>query len=98
MSQLFSIFNVIYNDAPQPWQTGFQDSATPGFSGIVELHDIIFFYLIIICVGVFWVLGSVILNFNSSKTSLVHKYLNHGKLNCLFTLFLYIEYNILIYF
>lgn len=53
MSQIFSIFNVIYNDAPQPWQTGFQDSGAPGFSGIIELHDTIFFYLIIICVGVF---------------------------------------------
>ena len=53
MLQNISIFNTIFNDAPQPWQTGFQDSATPGFSGIVELHDTIFFYLIIICVGVF---------------------------------------------
>lgn len=79
MSQIFSIFNVIYNDAPQPWQTGFQDSGAPGFSGIIELHDTIFFYLIIICVGVFWVLGNVIFHFNSSKSSLVHKYLNHGK-------------------
>lgn len=82
MSILFFMFSIIfsniYNDAPQPWQIGFQDSATPGFSGIVELHDIIFFYLIIISVGVFWVLINVIFNFTSSKTSLVHKYLNHG--------------------
>lgn len=84
MSILFFMFSIIfsniYNDAPQPWQIGFQDSATPGFSGIVELHDIIFFYLIIISVGVFWVLINVIFNFTSSKTSLVHKYLNHGTL------------------
>lgn len=53
MSQILSIFNTIFNDAPQNWQLGFQDPATPGFTGIIELHDTIFFYLIIICVGVF---------------------------------------------
>lgn len=80
MFQIFTIFNTIFNDAPQNWQYGFQDSATPGFSGIIELHDTIFFYLIVICVGVFWVLGNIIYTFNSSRSSLVHKYLNHGTL------------------
>jgi cytochrome c oxidase subunit 2 len=80
MFQIFTIFNTIFNDAPQNWQYGFQDSATPGFSGIIELHDTIFFYLIIICVGVFWVLGNLMYTFNSSRSSLVHKYLNHGTL------------------
>ena len=32
---LLSMFNIIFNDAPQPWQIGFQDSAAPGFTGIV---------------------------------------------------------------
>ena len=53
---LLSMFNIIFNDAPQPWQIGFQDSAAPGFTGIVELHNTIFFYLVVIFVGVFWVL------------------------------------------
>ena len=43
MLQIFSIFNTIFNDAPQPWQLGFQDSAAPGLTGIVELHNTIFF-------------------------------------------------------
>lgn len=80
MLQNFSIFNTIYNDAPQPWQLGFQDSAAPAFTGIVDLHNIIFFYLIVICVGVFWVLGSVIYYFNTKNSPIVHKYLNHGTL------------------
>jgi cytochrome c oxidase subunit 2 len=53
MFQLFTIFNTIFNDAPEAWQLGFQDAATPGFTGIIDLHNTIFFYLIIICVGVF---------------------------------------------
>lgn len=75
---LTSIFNTIFNDAPQPWQIGFQDSAAPGFTGIVELHNTIFFYLVVISVGVFWVLGSIIYYYNSKKSPIVHKYLNHG--------------------
>ena len=74
-----SLFNIIYNDAPQPWQIGFQDSAAPGFTGIVELHNTIFFYLIVICVGVLWVLGSSIYYFNIKKSPIIHKYLNHGR-------------------
>ena len=80
MLQNFSIFKIIFNDAPQPWQIGFQDSAAPGFTGIVELHNTIFFYLVVISVGVFWVLGSIIYYYNSKKSPIVHKYLNHGTL------------------
>ena len=69
---------TIFNDAPQPWQIGFQDSAAPGFTGIVELHNTIFFYLVVISVGVFWVLGSIIYYYNYKKSPIVHKYLNHG--------------------
>lgn len=79
MFKPLSLFNTIYNDAPQPWQIGFQDSAAPGFTGIVELHNTIFFYLIVICVGVFWVLGSSIYYFNTKKSPIIHKYLNHGR-------------------
>nr|CCQ18568.1 cytochrome c oxidase subunit 2 [Ganoderma lucidum] len=78
MLNYFSIFNTIYNDAPQPWQLGFQDSAAPGFTGIVELHNTIFFYLVVICVSVFWVIGSIMYYFNNNNSPIVHKYLNHG--------------------
>ena len=77
---MLSILSPIYNDGPQPWQLGFQDSATPGFTGIVELHNTIFFYLIIICVSVFWLLSSIMYNYNSKNNPIVHKYLNHGTL------------------
>ena len=75
-----SFLNSIFNDAPHPWQFGFQDSAAPGFTGIVELHNTIFFYLVVISVGVFWVLTSIIYYYNSSNNAIVHKYLNHGTL------------------
>ena len=77
------LISPLYNDAPEPWQLGFQDSAAPGFTGIVELHNTIFFYLVIICVSVFWLLGSIVYHYSSNNNPIIHKYLNHGKM-CLF--------------
>ncbi len=84
VQQSFSIFNIIYNDAPQPWQLGFQDSAAPGFTGLVTLHNTIGFYLIVISVSVFWVLFSIIYYYNTNKHPIAHKYLNHGT-NCAYS-------------
>ena len=47
MLNIFSLINPVYNDAPEPWQIGFQDGAIP-FEGITELHNSIFFYLMLI--------------------------------------------------
>ena len=80
MLQNISILNTLYNDAPQPWQIGFQDSASPAFTGIIDLHNSIFFYLIVICVGVFWALGSIVYFYSYNNSPIVHKYLNHGTL------------------
>jgi hypothetical protein len=44
MNKLQFIFNSIHNDAAEPWQLGFQDSASPAFSGLVELHNKIGFF------------------------------------------------------
>ena len=76
------IFNwvgfISFNDAPQPWQLGFQDSATPGFTGLVTLHNTIGFYLIVISLSVFWALFSIIYYYGSNKNPIAHKYLTHG--------------------
>lgn len=67
-------------DAPEPWLIGFQDGGSPTFEGITELHDSIFFYLIVIGVGVAWVLGSVVTTFSHDRAPLSHRYYNHGTL------------------
>jgi cytochrome c oxidase subunit 2 len=78
MKLLFSNFNTIFNDVAQPWQLGFQDSAAPGFTGLVTLHNTVGFYLVVICFSVFWVLFSIIYNYNYTKNPIAHKYLTHG--------------------
>lgn len=71
-----SIHHFIQNDAPSPWRIYFQDGASPVFEGITELHDQVFFYLLIILVGVAWILFSTVYRFQ--KSSIVHKYHNHS--------------------
>ncbi|YP_008475092.1 cytochrome c oxidase subunit 2 (mitochondrion) [Ogataea philodendri] len=72
------INNAIYNDVPTPWAVFFQDSATPNMEGIVELHNNIMFYLIIILCLVSYVLFNSIIKFNNSN--IIYKYMNHGQL------------------
>lgn len=68
----------IYTDLATPWQWGFQDSATPVMEGIMELHDRIMWYVIIIFVVVSYILLRTIMIFKKNKIS--NKYSNHGTL------------------
>ena len=38
---------VAWQYAPEAWQMGFQDPATPVMQGIIDLHDDICFFLIV---------------------------------------------------
>ena len=78
LSNFYTNTFAIFNDAPQPWQLGFQDSAAPAFTGLVNLHDTIGFYLIIISLAVFWVFFSLITTYESKYHPIPHKYLTHG--------------------
>jgi cytochrome c oxidase subunit 2 len=57
----------IFNDAALPWQTGFQDSATPGMEGIVDLHHTLLVYLVVIFIFVCWMLYRTIWCFGIKK-------------------------------
>ena len=70
----------LHCDAPRPWGIYFQDSATPQMEGLVELHDNILFYLVIILFGVGWLLISIVKNYTSTEAPISHKYLSHGTL------------------
>ena len=65
-------------DAPRPWGTYFQDSASPQMEALAELHDNIMFYLVIILFAVGWIMVSIVRTYVKNKIS--NKYLNHGTL------------------
>jgi len=75
-----NLISSIYMDSPVSWGIYFQDSATPQMEALIELHDNIMFYLVIILFSVAWVLVSIVLNYVSTKSPISHKYLNHGTL------------------
>lgn len=77
---LFNILTKIKLDAPTPWGIYFQDSATPQMEGIEELHNIIMFYLAIVLFTVTWMMVTIIKSFVNKKSSISHKYMNHGTL------------------
>ena len=78
VSSYFS--NIFENcDAPRAWGLYFQDSASPQMEALVELHNNIMFYLVIILFGVGWILLSIIRNYVNTKNAISNKYLNHGK-------------------
>jgi hypothetical protein len=74
------ILNTKRADVPLAWGLYFQDGASPSFEGIVDLHNRIMFYLVVILFGVTWIMLSIMWNFNNSKNKLVYRYLNHGTL------------------
>lgn len=80
LSKTINGLQVILLDAPRPWGLYFQDSATPQMEGLVELHDNVMFYLVIVLFAVGWIMISIIKTYVSQKSPISHKYLNHGTL------------------
>jgi cytochrome c oxidase subunit 2 len=68
-SYKIKILNV-FCDAPESWQFGFQDPATPAAEGMILFYNSMSLYLIIIAFLVCWMLGRIIFLFNqnSNKT------------------------------
>ena len=69
---------IVSCDAPRAWGLYFQDSASPQMEALVELHDNIMYYLVAILFSVGWIQAAIIRNFDSSKSPISNKYLNHG--------------------
>ena len=67
-------------DAPRPWGVYFQDSASPQMEGLVELHDNILFYLVIILFAVGWILVSIARTYSNLESPVSHKNVSHGTL------------------
>ena len=72
--------SLLHCDAPRPWGIYFQDNATPQMEGLVELHDNILFYLVIILFGVGWLLISTVKSYSNRESPISNKYLSHGTL------------------
>ena len=75
-----STFNPVRSDTPRPWGIYFQDSASPQMEGLVELHNNILFYLVIILFGVGWLLLIIVKKFTNTESPISYKFSTHGTL------------------
>ena len=67
-------FLLEFQDAPEPWQLGLQDAASPVMEEVVFYHDKIMFILTIIIIAVMWLILRALNN------KYYHKYLTDGTL------------------
>jgi cytochrome c oxidase subunit 2 len=77
ISFLICIPFVAFNDAPEAWQLGFQDPATPIMQGIIDLHHDIVFFLVVIIVFVMWMIIRTLYHFHYKKNPIPEKII-HG--------------------
>jgi heme/copper-type cytochrome/quinol oxidase subunit 2 len=72
--------NIINFDAPLPWGLYFQDSGTPLMEVLMELHNYVMYFLLVILGIVGWILLCIIKRYSVINSPISHKYLSHGSL------------------
>jgi cytochrome c oxidase subunit 2 len=73
-------------DAPEPWQFGFQDPATPAMEGMIDFHDYIMVFLTVIAVFVLWMLIQVLVKFNENANPVSVKFTHSSLLEIVWTI------------
>jgi len=73
-------------DAPEAWQLGVQDPATPIAEGMIFFHNYLMFFLIVIGVFVCWMLGIIIVNFNEKVHPISQKFTHSSLLEIVWTI------------
>ena len=69
------MFKIVFNDVGENWGMGLQEEATPVAAGIIDLHNYLMYYLIIISIVVSYLLGMKI--FSKISGNWV-RYVNHS--------------------
>ena len=77
---------IILCDAPEPWQTGFQDPATPAVEGMIHFHNYLLLFLIVIGMIVFWLLYKVVVTFNEKVSPKAEKFTHSSLLEIIWTI------------
>nr|YP_009658838.1 cytochrome c oxidase subunit 2 [Dumortiera hirsuta]QCP68499.1 cytochrome c oxidase subunit 2 [Dumortiera hirsuta]QIA59632.1 cytochrome c oxidase subunit 2 [Dumortiera hirsuta] len=84
---LIWIFPIAFCDAAEPWQLGFQDPATPMMQGIIDLHNDIFFFLIVILIFVLWMLVRALWHFHYKRNPIPERIVHGTTIEIIWTIF-----------
>ena len=77
---------VSFCDAPESWQIGIQDPATPSLEGMLFFHDYIMTFMIVIGVFVCYILTFIYFAFNSEVNKNAFVFTHSSMLEIIWTL------------
>jgi len=79
--------NLIINaDAASPWQLGFQDPATPVMEGIINFHNDLMFFIVILAIFVTYILGRCLYFFEEKKNKISSNVVHGTTLEIIWTI------------
>jgi cytochrome c oxidase subunit 2 len=77
---------IYFCDAPQPWQTGFQDPATPIVEGMQGFHNELVLFCVFISIFICYMLYLVIYLFDEQKNSVPQIFTHSSLLEIVWTI------------
>jgi cytochrome c oxidase subunit 2 len=82
------LFNRVITtcDAPEAWQLGFQDPATPAVEGMIFFHNYIMLFLIVIGLFTVWMLYKIVISFNEGTFKQAEKFTHSSILEIIWTI------------
>jgi cytochrome c oxidase subunit 2 len=81
-----TLLPTAFCDAPEPWQLGIQDPATPIIEGMLHFHNYLMLFLILIGLFVCWMLAQVIRFFNEDANPKAQKFTHSSLLEIVWTI------------
>jgi len=76
----------VFCDASEDWQLMFQDPATPAVEGMIDFHNYMMTFLVIIGFFVLWMLYQVIISFNKEVHPIAEKFTHSSLLEIVWTI------------
>jgi len=83
---LYFFSTITYCDSATNWQIGFQDPATPYMEGILNFHNNIMFFIVMIIIFTSWLLFRCLFFYNKSNHPIPEKFTHSTLLEVVWTI------------
>lgn len=85
-TSIVNLLPKIHSDAAGPWQFGFQDPATPVMEGIIDFHNDLMFFLVLIVIFVAFLLFRIIVLFDKDVSKEPETFLHGTTIEIIWTI------------
>ena len=86
LNYFIKFFPISLCDAAEPWQLGIQDPATPILEGMLNFHNYLMVFIIIIGLFTCWMLGQAVRFFNEKTNTTAQKFTHSSILEIVWTI------------